>query len=92
MARATTNGKKISFQIKAEPGSAVFVAGTFNQWDPTQYPLRDNPDRGEFKTKLAVPPGRHEYKFVVNGAWHADPNCPAWALNRHGSLNSILTV
>jgi len=92
MAKKTENGKKVSFQIKAEPGSAVFVAGTFNQWDPTQYRLRDNPDSGEYKIKLTVPPGRHESKFVVNGVWCADPNCLDWVPNSQGSLNSVLTV
>jgi 1,4-alpha-glucan branching enzyme len=92
MAKKTESGKKVSFQIKAEPGNAVFVAGTFNQWDPTQYRLRDNPTSGEYKIKLTVPPGRHEYKFVVNGVWCADPNCPDWAPNGQGSLNSVLNV
>lgn len=92
MAKTTTNGKKVSFQMKAEPGSAVFVAGTFNQWDPTQYRLRDKPDSGEFKIKLTVPPGRLEYKFVVNGVWCVDPNCSDWAPNNQGSLNSVISV
>lgn len=92
MTSRTTNGKKVSFNFKAEPGSTVFVAGTFNKWDPTQYRLRDNPDNGEYKIKLTVPPGRHEYKFIVNGVWCADPTCLEWAPNSQGSLNSVLTV
>ena len=85
-------GKEVSFQFVAEPGSEVFVAGTFNNWDPKQYPLRDNPDSGHYKTKLVLAPGRYEYKFVVNGEWLADPNCPDSAPNDCGSLNSILTL
>jgi 1,4-alpha-glucan branching enzyme len=70
----------------------VFVAGTFNNWNPRQHQLHDNPNSGVFKTTLMLPPGRHEYKFVVDGEWHVDPNCPNWALNSHGTLNSIVSA
>ena len=59
--------KKVSFKVSAEPGSEVFVAGTFNNWDPKQHQLRDNPRSGLYSATLVLPPGRHEYKFVVNG-------------------------
>ena len=83
-------GRRARFELSAEPGSQVFVAGTFNDWNPTANPLKDNPDSGHFKAALHVPTGTHEYKFVVNGVWTADPNCAAWALNGYGSLNSVL--
>jgi hypothetical protein len=34
-------GKKVLFELPAEPGSQVFVAGTFNNWNPTANPLKD---------------------------------------------------
>lgn len=40
---AVRKGKKINFQLLTEPGSEVFVAGTFKNWDPRQHQLRDNP-------------------------------------------------
>ena len=85
-------GKKVSFEITAEPGCEVFVAGTFNNWDPKRDGMRDNPDSGHFKTTLVLPEGVHEYKFVVNGEWRIDSNCPDWAPNDHGSLNSVVMV
>jgi len=88
----TETGKKVRFELSAEPGSQVFVAGTFNNWNPTANPLKDNPNSGHFKAALRVPTGTHEYKFVVNGAWSIDPKCPAWALNPFGGLNSVLHV
>jgi 1,4-alpha-glucan branching enzyme len=89
---AAGKGRKVSFQVASEPGSEVFVAGSFNNWDPKQHSLRDNPDSGRYKTTVVLPPGRHEYKFIINGRWCADPNCPDWAPNDHGSLNSVITV
>ena len=78
------------FELSAEPGSQVFVAGTFNNWNPAANPLKDNPDSGHFKSALRVPRGTHAYKFVVNGVWRMDPKCREWILNAYGSLNSVL--
>ncbi len=87
-----SRGKRVSFQVTAEPGSEVFVAGSFNNWNPTQYRMRDNPGSGHCKKTLVLPAGRHEYKFVVNGQWRVDPNCPDSVPNESGSMNSVLTV
>jgi 1,4-alpha-glucan branching enzyme len=84
--------KSVQFEFAAEPGSKVFVAGTFNNWNPTAVPLADNPDSGHFKTTIAIPKGRHEYKFIVNDVWCVDPKCPDWTPNDHGSLNSVIEV
>ena len=84
--------KKVTFKIATDPGSKVFVAGSFNNWDVDQLQLRDNPDSGEYKITLPLPPGRHEYKFVVNGEWRLDPNCPDWQPNSMGTLNSVVSV
>ena len=84
--------KHVLFELLAQPGSEVFVAGTFNDWNPRQIRLADNPHGGTFRTTVALPPGRYEYKFIVNGQWRADANCSEWAFNEHGSLNSVITV
>jgi hypothetical protein len=89
---ASKTGKKVSFEFKAEPDCEVFVAGTFNNWEPKQHQMRDNPDSGHYKTTLSLPPGRHEYKFVVNGQWRLDTACPVSVPNNHGSLNSVISV
>ncbi|MEI7435556.1 MAG: glycogen-binding domain-containing protein [bacterium] len=84
--------KKVSFKITTKPGSNVFVAGSFNNWDPEQLQLRDNPDSGEYKVTLPLPQGRHEYKFIVNGEWRLDPSCPDWLPNDMGSRNNVISV
>lgn len=89
---AASTGKRVRFVLATKPGSQVFVAGTFNHWNPTATPLKDNPDSGHFKATLRVPVGTHEYKFVVNGVWTVDPKCPDQAPNPYGSLNSVLHV
>ena len=88
----SSKGKKVEFQVTAEPGSEVFVAGSFNNWDPKKHRMKDNPGSGHCKTTLVLPPGRHEYKFVVNGEWRVDPNCAELVPNEQGSLNSVVMV
>ena len=83
---------KVSFHLLADPGSNVFVAGSFNGWNPAQFRLSAHPQDNLFGIELTLPPGRHEYKFVVNGEWRLDPSCPDWRLNCQGTLNSVVSV
>lgn len=84
--------RKVRFELSAEPGSQVYVAGTFNSWNPTTNPLKEKPDGGHFKATLDLEEGTHEYKFVVNGLWLSDPKCPNWIPDGCGAMNSVLTV
>jgi 1,4-alpha-glucan branching enzyme len=71
----------IKFECHADPGSEVFVAGTFNNWRPCGFDkLRDRRRDGTFRTLLMLRKGRHEYKFLVNGEWLSENEAPA--LNR----------
>ena len=84
--------KQVEFQLAATPGSEVVVAGTFNNWDTKKNPMKANPDDGLYRTVIAIPPGNHEYKFVVNGKWCVDPNCTESIPNCQGSSNSVIRV
>ena len=91
MAKASTKGRKrVSVAFNYSPDSQVFVAGTFNEWNPSAKRLSCKD--GVHKATMLVPKGRHEYKFVVDGTWHMDPDCDEWVPNPHGSFNSVLTV
>ena len=85
-------GKAIQFEIAAHPDSKVYIAGSFNNWDPTTHPLHHHPEDGVFKATLLLPAGTHEYKFVVNGVWHCDEKCPHRVPNAHGSHNSVVHI
>lgn len=93
MGKLTYDYKKhVSFQYCATPGSTVYVAGAFNHWNPTQYMMTDNAGDGVFKTSIELESGSYEYKFVVNGIWHTDPNCKENVPNEYGTRNSVVTV
>ena len=78
--------------MHASPGSTVYVAGSFNDWSDDQHRLIYKEDEEVFSIALLLEPGRYEYKFVVDGAWCVDPECPDWAPSGQGSLNSVLHV
>ena len=89
---AQTGKKAVTFQTVAASGSRVFVAGSFNGWDPFSHPLEYHAGDGVFKTVLYLTPGYYEYKFVIDGFWHIDSACPNWVLNDSGGLNSVIHV
>jgi len=83
--------RRIEFRTRASDGSEVFLAGSFNSWDPTATPLEFSGD-SSYSTTLRLPRGRYEYKFVVNGRWQIDEQCKNWVPNLFGSLNSVLEI
>lgn len=81
------------------PGAkTVFVAGTFNDWNPESHPLSHLRD-GRWALALDVPPGRHEYKFIIDGQWCCEQGCdkphdgcPECVANELGTMNRVLIV
>ena len=90
--KRTSKPKRITSRVCADSGSKVFVAGDFNKWSATATPLTDHARTGSFSVVLPLEPGSYEYKFVINGTWCVDPECPEWVQNSLGTLNSVCTV
>jgi 1,4-alpha-glucan branching enzyme len=51
----------VEFALEEPQAASVNIAGSFNDW--SLKPLRKDGDR--WKTTIFLPPGRHEYRFVV---------------------------
>ncbi len=83
--------KKTSFKLRAPEATQVFVAGCFNDWDPTADPLMQG-DEGTWTCTLMLEPGEHEYRFVVDGAWWDDPMALVRRPNEFGCENCIVIV
>ncbi|MBQ9693941.1 MAG: glycogen-binding domain-containing protein [Kiritimatiellae bacterium] len=83
---------RVTFSVRAEVGSKVFLAGCFNNWDPTAKQLEDKKGTGEFSCSINLPKGKYEYKFVIDGVWTADGECPDWVQNDMGTINSVKIV
>ena len=91
--QSTTAGRKRrDFQIRAKPRSEVCLSGSFNNWDHEAKKQKDTTGDGDYSITIFLPPGRHEYKFVINGEWQVDPECPDWVVNKYGTLNNVIDV
>lgn len=82
----------------APKAKRVFVAGTFNDWNPSSHPLKRTGD-GHWVLTLDLSPGRYEYKFVIDGQWccevgcdKAYDGCPGCVANQFGTMNRVLLV
>lgn len=84
--------KEVKFTIHAEKGKNVFLAGCFNEWDPTAKKLAYKAKQGLYETAIKLEPGRYEYKFVIDGIWCADPENAESVQNDQGTFNSVITV
>ncbi len=64
--------KKVQFHLYHPRAEGVFLAGDFNNWNVVSLPMKKDGD-GFWEANVILPPGRYEYRFWVNGAWHDDP-------------------
>ena len=91
-----------SFNYYAPSARQVTLAGNFNNWggtegggryDPVIDPLSDSDGDGVWNIVVPLPPGRYQYKFVIDGGlrWEQDPNNPDVAYEG-GFENSIVVV
>jgi 1,4-alpha-glucan branching enzyme len=83
--------KRVTFKFNSSEAREVFLAGSFNAWDPSARPLKKDA-KGVWKTVMMLPKGAYEYRFVVDGQWMDDPDSPEKRLNEFGFYNSVLIV
>jgi 1,4-alpha-glucan branching enzyme len=91
MARAKMNMQKVTFSLLAPHAQSVFLAGTFNSWNAETSALRRQKS-GLWKIAVSLEPGRHEYRFVVDGQWTDDPLCDRRVTNPFGAENCVREV
>jgi glycosidase len=75
--------------------TSVSVAGSFNGWNATATPMRDDDGDGVHQASVELADGQHLYKFVLDGnRWIADPRGDKTLEepDGYGGLNSGLIV
>lgn len=84
--------REVDFVLECNEAEHVYVCGEFNDWHPSCLRMIGGAENGLWAKRLALPPGRYEYKFVVDGNWLHDPAAPVNVHNAFGSLNSVVEV
>ncbi len=85
------HARRIVFSYDAPQADSVFVAGSFNGWNPKAHALK-RLKKGGWSTAINLFPGVYEYQFIVDGEWKEDPICKDRYLNRYGGFNCVLIV
>lgn len=83
--------RPVTFALFNPDAREVFVAGTFNNWDPQRTPLQKNVN-ARWEVEVRLKPGTYEYRLVVDGVWQEDPMAPRFTSNPYGGLNSVIII
>ncbi len=77
------------FRLKGhELAKSVMVTGSFNNWSESGYTMAR--DVEGWYIDLHLRPGKHRYKFIIDGNWVLDPDNPHWEENEFSTGNSVL--
>lgn len=82
-----------TFVYEAAKGhKSVHVAGTFNGWNKDADPMVPVPNTRQWTLTKRLNPGKHHYKFVLDGSeWLPDPKAKSED-DGNGNINSILLI
>jgi len=83
--------QKVTFSYHAPSAHRVFLAGDFTGWNQARLSLKKG-KTGIWKKTISLPPGRYEYRLVVDGQWRDDPECANRQPNQFGSENCVCIV
>jgi len=83
--------RSVEFSYYAPQAKKVCLAGNFNAWDTRSLPMKKEKD-GVWRITVRLSPGRHEYKYVMDGTWVQDAHCADTVPNSLGSFNCVISV
>ena len=83
--------KRAILRVEAPHAETVLLMGDFNQWNEKKHPMKKGKN-GMWEKIIMVPPGRYEYRFLVDGKWCNDPTNDQICANCFGSTNNILEI
>lgn len=86
-----TQRKRITFRLEAPQATEVILMGDFNEWNAEKHIMKRD-EKGIWSKTVVVPPGRYEYKFLVDGQWQNDPSNQQTVRNRFGTLNNVVNI
>jgi 1,4-alpha-glucan branching enzyme len=67
---------------------SVVLVGDFTHWQQSAIPMWKD-KHGVWTVDVALPPGRHSYRFIVDGEWRDDPECKLRVPNPFGTEDMV---
>ncbi len=83
--------KTQEFSIAMPAATSVQLVGDFTRWQERPIPLQGE-SNGVWRARVPLQPGRHHYRFLVDGQWRDDPECPLHEPNPFGGQNAVRQV
>jgi 1,4-alpha-glucan branching enzyme len=87
----SSDDRRQTFAFTAPDALSVLLAGDFTQWQAQAIPMTKDPE-GVWKTTVALPPGTHHYRFIVDGEWRDDPECMLRVANPYGTQDTVRQI
>jgi 1,4-alpha-glucan branching enzyme len=85
------NGRTQDFSFTAPTALSVQLVGDFTEWRQKPIPMQKGAD-DIWRAAVQLPSGKHHYRFLVDGCWQDDPDCPLRVPNPYGSQDSVRQV
>ena len=83
--------KPQKFSYNTSDARSVQLVGDFTNWQEHPIPLRKETE-GVWQAAVRLEPGTHYYRFLVDGQWRDDPECPLHVPNPFGGHNAVRRV
>jgi 5'-AMP-activated protein kinase regulatory beta subunit len=83
--------RRVTFSFESSDAKEVILVGDFNNWNEKKHPMKSN-GNGMWNKSVMIPPGRYEYKFLVDRQWEEDPQNDQTCLNGFGTYNNVLNL
>jgi 1,4-alpha-glucan branching enzyme len=91
MARKAITPKKEIFRFTSPEAQSVLLVGDFTEWQKKAVPMQKGQD-GTWRAAVVLAPGKHAYRFIVDGTWSDDPECAARIPNPFGTHDMLRQV
>jgi hypothetical protein len=83
----------VRFVFLAPHASSVVMVGDFNNWDRGLTQLRRVGVEGAWTVSVSLPPGLHQYAFIVDGTeWTPDPAASTTVSDEFKTTTSLIDV
>ncbi len=67
------------------------LVGDFTHWQQNAVAMKKGKD-GVWTASAELPPGKHTYRFIVDGEWQDDPECSLRVPNPFGTQDMVRQV
>lgn len=88
MATHSKDSKRQTFRFSASDARSVLLVGDFTQWQQHAIPLQKEKS-GVWVATVELQPGKHTYRFLVDGQWRDDPECTVRVPNPFGGQDMV---